>query len=166
MLATTMLGFLRAQADATDARAAHLRRLAAETLSAADAADAEAVRLRAIVDELTEADPSVEREPTHWADRIWLVPPQRRLTVAEAAEAIGVSRSFLYHDSTTSTPRVPCRRTPGHIDRNGRQRDGLVYIAGELRSYIAQNEVLRQGGTVDSVALPVVRRLRQRASNG
>lgn len=72
-----------------------------------------------------------------WRTRLWTVPAETRLTLPEAAEALGKSRSWLYkRTGPKSRERLPCRRLDGE----------LVFVAGELRRWIADHELVIEPG--------------------
>ena len=67
-----------------------------------------------------------------WRERLWTVPPETRLGVIELSEALGRAKSWTYrHTSRRSgLPRIPHRRLDGE----------LVFVAGEVRAWIADHE--------------------------
>lgn len=75
-----------------------------------------------------------------WRARLWSVPADTRLTLPEAAEALGKSRSWLYkRTGPKSTERLPCRRLEGE----------LVFLAGELRRWIEDHEQVVERGRAE-----------------
>src|SRR3990172_3558261 len=53
-------------------------------------------------------------EPESWRSKLWTVPADTRLGVAELAEALGRPRSFVYaHTSAKAEDRLPHRRLDG-----------------------------------------------------
>ena len=86
-----------------------------------------------------------------WREKIWTAPAETRLGIAEAAEALGRPRSFIYRRTSakSSLSRIPHRKLDG----------GLVFLAGELRSWLASQEEL----VVESDVAPCSRARRTRA---
>lgn len=69
-----------------------------------------------------------------WREKIWTAPAETRLGIAEAAEALGRPRSFIYRRTSakSSLSKIPHRKLDG----------ALVFLAGELRSWLASEEEL------------------------
>lgn len=69
-----------------------------------------------------------------WREKIWTVPAETRLGIIEAAEAVGRPRSFIYRRTSAKSclSKIPHRKLDG----------GLVFLAGELRSWLASEEEL------------------------
>jgi len=66
-----------------------------------------------------------------WKERIWLVPPETRLTVPEVAEALARPKSFVYARTYEGAEDpIPHRR----IGRN------LRFVACEIREWITEAE--------------------------
>ena len=86
-------------------------------------------------------------EPATWRERLWLVPANTRLTLGEAAEALGKSRSWAYKRTgpRATEERIPCRR----LGSDGE----LTVLAGELRAWIAANELIVEPGPPDAPRL-------------
>lgn len=85
-----------------------------------------------------------QSEPT-WRERLWTCPPETRLGVEEAAEALGWTRQQLYNHTSPSrikggTTPIPCRRLEG----------SLLFLAGDLREWIqaVEEEVHPSPGSV------------------
>src|SRR5690349_2838866 len=59
--------------------------------------------------------PGHEPQPVTWRERLWIVPPETRLGVAELSEAIGRPRSWIYrHTSARSgLDLLPYRKLDG-----------------------------------------------------
>jgi len=78
------------------------------------------------------AGPSPAEEAASWRVRLWVVPPDTRLGVAELLEALGRTRSWLYRHTGPRSPgvRIPHRKLEGE----------LVFLAGEIRSWVVENE--------------------------
>src|SRR5712692_5799824 len=70
--------------------------------------------------------------PTSWRERLWLVPPDTRLGVAELLEALGRTRSWLYRHTGPNSPgsRIPHRKLDGE----------LLFLAGEIRQWQSETE--------------------------
>ena len=87
------------------------------------------------------ANPSADavgQEALSWRERLWLVPPDTRLGVAELLEALGRTRSWLYRHTG---PNSPCSRIPH------RKLDGeLLFLAGEVRHWLAETEQIMVRG--------------------
>ena len=73
---------------------------------------------------------------TTWRERLWVVPGETRLGVHEVCEALGRSASWLYrHTSPKALAKsdvapIPHRKLEGE----------LTFLAGELRTWVRQNE--------------------------
>ena len=79
---------------------------------------------------------AVDLTPT-WRERLWSVPGDTRMTLPEAAEALGKSKSWAYkRTGPKSRERLPCRRLDGE----------LVFVAGELRRWIQDHEEIIEPG--------------------
>jgi predicted DNA-binding transcriptional regulator AlpA len=85
-----------------------------------------------------------------WRERLWLVPAETRLGVVELAEALGRPRSWVYRRTGPSTEhaRLPCRRLDGE----------LVFIAGEIRAWLAEHEAVEH--TLAPRVVPIAPRRR------
>lgn len=97
------------------------------------------------VDEPTADATGAPALPASWRERLWLVPAETRLGVVEVAEALGRPRSWVYRRTgpaaeTAGVTPLPCRRLDGE----------LVFVAAELRAWIAAHEV-----TVHASATPI-----------
>ena len=90
----------------------------------------------------TPIPPAVET----WRERLWTVPADTRLGVTEVAEAIGRPKSWVYRRTSAKSGKAPLpfRRLDGE----------LVFVAGELRTWLRRHEVPGAGvvGMVGSVA--------------
>lgn len=86
-----------------------------------------------------------------WREKIWTAPEETRLGIEEAAEALGRPRSFIYRRTSakSSLSKIPHRKLDG----------GLVFLAGELRSWLASQEEM----VVESKVAPRPRPRRMRA---
>ncbi|MEX2531431.1 MAG: hypothetical protein WD960_11715 [Gemmatimonadota bacterium] len=86
-----------------------------------------------------------EREgspPWTWRERLWLVPAETRIGVAEVAEALGRPKSFVYGRTGRAIEGEPIPH---------RKLDGtLVFTAGELRAWIRDREEVVVGGRMES----------------
>jgi len=68
-----------------------------------------------------------------WSSLLWTIDPQTRLNVAQAAEAVGRSKSFIYHHTTSKNGE--CERLPFA------KFDGAIVIeAGALRAWLQRHE--------------------------
>jgi hypothetical protein len=79
------------------------------------------------------APTSSESAPLSWRERIWTVPAEVRLGVAEVAEAIGRPKSFVYRH--TSAKISDAERLP-HLKMNGE----LVFVVSEIRAWLRDQE--------------------------
>jgi hypothetical protein len=87
-------------------------------------------------------------EPMSWRERLWTVPAETRLGVAEVAEAMGRPKSWVYARTGPKTEDpLPHRKLDGT----------LTFTAGELRAWIRAHETVVAGGPMEST--PVERRL-------
>lgn len=89
----------------------------------------------AVADALEAGDlPEPPAEPTEdgWRSRLWAVEPDTRLSLADAAEALGVSERSVrrYLDGNGERPPLPSRKGP----------TGLTIRAGDLRTWISDVE--------------------------
>jgi predicted DNA-binding transcriptional regulator AlpA len=77
-----------------------------------------------------------------WRERLWTVPAETRLGVRELGEALGRPRSWVYRHSSkrSGLALLPFRKLDGE----------LVFLAGEIRTWITRNEV-----TVVQGAMPL-----------
>ena len=76
-----------------------------------------------------------------WRERLWIVPSETRLGVAEVAEALGRPRSFVYaRTGTQADDPIPHRKLDA----------GLVFTAGEVRAWIRGRESVVQAGPMES----------------
>lgn len=85
----------------------------------------------------SDAEPGAPVEWT-WRERLWACPAETRLTVDDVAEALGRSPSWVYKRTAPSADpedRLPARKAHG----------GLVFTAGELRTWIRDHEEARDG---------------------
>lgn len=92
--------------------------------------------------------------PASWRERLWTVPPDTRLGVIETAEALGRPRSFVYRhtsEKSAGAARLPHRRLDGE----------LVFVAGELRSWLKDHEETIESSRASTTTLSLsgVRRL-------
>src|SRR5207247_3862568 len=90
--------------------------------------------------------------PATWRERLWTVPPETRIGVAELAEALGRPPSWVWRHTGPKAPgaRLPHRKLEGE----------LVFVVSEIRQYVREHE------TVVVAARPadlVVTRARRRA---
>lgn len=90
--------------------------------------------------------------PPTWRERLWTVPPETRIGVAELCEALGRPKSWVWRHTGPQSPgaRLPHRKLEGE----------LVFVVSEIRQYVREHE------TVVVAARPadlVVTRARRRA---
>ena len=79
--------------------------------------------------------------PETWRERLWRVPAETRLGVAEVAEALGRPKSFIYaRTGPKAEDMIPHRKLDG----------ALMFAAGELRAWIRAREEVVCAGAMDS----------------
>lgn len=79
-----------------------------------------------------------------WRERVWVAPPETRLTVGDVAEAVGRAKSWVYRHTSPASglPRLPHRKLDGE----------LVFVAGEVREWLrGHEEILVQ----PSIVVPI-----------
>lgn len=71
--------------------------------------------------------------PSSWRERLWVVPAETRLGVAELMEAVNRPKSWVHrHTSPKSgVPQLPARKLDGT----------LVFVAGEIRAWLEEHEL-------------------------
>ena len=91
-----------------------------------------------VLDRLPEAEEQesqqAESSPIEltWRERLWLVPAETRMGIGELCEALNRSQSWAYRRTGPSADDpLPHRLLDGQ----------LVFVAGEIRTWIRQNEV-------------------------
>lgn len=92
--------------------------------------------------------------PTSILSQFWDLPAETRLSVQQVAEACGKSAAWVYKhvDARRTDVPIPYRR------EGGGRRHRLVFLAGEVRSWIRQREVVVRRGVArlgDSRSRPV-----------
>jgi hypothetical protein len=104
--------------------------------------------LTALADAVAERlTPMLQRAPVPvssltWRERLWVCPPETRLNVEEAAEGLGRPTSWIYrYTSTKALARAERAPLP-----HRRLDNELVFLAGELRDWIAAHEAIIQPG--------------------
>ena len=76
-----------------------------------------------------------------WRERLWTVPAETRLGVAEVAEALGRGRAFVYaRTGAKAEDPIPHRKLDGT----------LLFTAGELRAWIRDREDVVVAGRSES----------------
>lgn len=85
----------------------------------------------------TNGSPKVEMPEPSWREKLWTAPPETRLNADQAAEAVGLSKSCLY--KLTSAEEIPFRKLSG----------GLVFVAGELRTWVREQESVEVPGRME-----------------
>lgn len=86
-----------------------------------------------------------------WSERIWTTHAETRLGVREAAEAIRRPTSFVYRHTSAKCAageRLPYRKLDGE----------LLFVAGELRTWLADHEEVVNAGRISSQPLTLNRR--------
>ena len=70
--------------------------------------------------------------PASWREKLWTCDPATRLSVGELAEGIDRPPSYIYAKTgpAAGSDRIPHRRIDGR----------LVFVAGEVRTWLEQNE--------------------------
>jgi predicted DNA-binding transcriptional regulator AlpA len=73
-------------------------------------------------------------EPVTWRTLLWTCTPETRLGVVEVAEALGKPKSWVYRATSARSngARLPHRKLGGE----------LVFVAAEVRRWVADNEVV------------------------
>jgi hypothetical protein len=75
--------------------------------------------------------PDTRPEPWTWRERLWTVPAETRLGVAEVAEALSRPKSYVYaRTGPKAEDPLPHRKLDG----------ALFFTAGELRTWIRDQE--------------------------
>jgi predicted DNA-binding transcriptional regulator AlpA len=128
----------------TTHRPATLRQLLEWLGSAPDGTSIPAASMHRLLSEMTDAEPDVpvpaaapDPVASSWRTRLWTVPAETRLTLPEAVEALGRSRSWVYKRTGPKSPeRLPCRRLEGELE----------FVAGELRQWIRDHEEVIEPG--------------------
>jgi len=70
--------------------------------------------------------------PPSWRERLWTVPPDTRIGATELAEALGVSRKWVYARTSTRGDRRPIPH---------RKIDGLLFFrVGDVRAWLDDTE--------------------------
>lgn len=123
---------------------ADLQRWAADAPPGTMVPAAALVELLGELEEPAEATADVCTEPvSSWRERLWSVPAETRLGVAEAAEAFGRPRSWVYaRTGPSAEDPLPHRKLDGT----------LVFTAGELRAWIRGREEVVVAGPMESAA--------------
>jgi hypothetical protein len=79
--------------------------------------------------------------PDTWRERLWSVPAETRLGVAEVAEALARPRSYVYaRTGPKADDPLPHRKLDGAV----------VVTAGELRAWIRAHEEVVHAGPMES----------------
>ena len=84
--------------------------------------------------------PVPNSDPATWRAMLWTVPAETRLGIAEVAEALGRPRSWIYARTGSAENSIPHRKLDG----------GLVFTAGELRTWIRDREDVIEAGPMES----------------
>ncbi len=94
-----------------------------------------ALALADLVVDRPESGAVVAPEDATWQERLWTVPGERRLNIAEAVEALGRSKTWI-RERLKGPGAIPHRKLEG----------ALVFKAGELRAWIEDHEHVEVGG--------------------
>lgn len=89
--------------------------------------------------------PPAEAPPVTWREKLWTVPAETRMGVVEVAEAIGRPRSYVYR--CTAATAIPFKKHDGE----------LVFLAGEIRTWLQDTEETVKPGRVARPALSLKR---------
>lgn len=109
---------------------------------AIDAPPGTVIPATALVDvmDVLEDEPSAvpgDLPASSWRERLWTVPAETRLGVAELAEALDRPKSFVYaRTGPKSKVALPCRKLDGV----------LVFHVGEVREWIRTHEEIVSSG--------------------
>lgn len=73
-----------------------------------------------------------------WREKLWSVPAETRLGIDQLCEALERPRSWCYRHTSSKTDlaRLPHRKLDGQ----------LVFVAGEIRTWIERNEIVIERG--------------------
>lgn len=89
-------------------------------------------------------------EPWTWRERLWTVPAETRLGVAEVAEALSRPKSWVYaHTGPKAEDPLPHRKLEG----------ALTFTAGEVRAWLRAAEDVVAAGPMESLPRERVSRL-------
>ncbi|HET9982770.1 MAG TPA: hypothetical protein VFQ38_04270 [Longimicrobiales bacterium] len=97
-----------------------------------------------LLDDIAAAPSVLTREtaapaPESWRVKLWTVPAETRLGVAEVAEAAGKPKSWVYrHTGPAAEKRIPHRKLDGE----------LVFVAGEVRAWLRDHEHIVEAGPI------------------
>src|SRR5690554_4563009 len=108
---------------------------------------------REMHDILAEIEPVAAAEPeprlpidVTWRERFWFAPAECRIGVHELSEALGRPKSWIYRHTSpraierSGTPVLPHRKLGGE----------LVFLVGEVRAWIRENEEVVVAGPMES----------------
>jgi hypothetical protein len=85
-------------------------------------------------------EPVPSTTPRAWRVLLWTVPPETRIGREELLEAVGRPRSWLYrHTAAKAGHRIPHRKLDGE----------LVFVVGEVRAWLKEQEQVVQAGPLD-----------------
>jgi hypothetical protein len=84
--------------------------------------------------------PQLVVEAASWREKFWTVAPETRLSVAELAEALNVSPSWIYRRTSSKAARGNGVRAAVSMIPHRRMGGSLEFIAGEVRSWLKQQE--------------------------
>ena len=76
--------------------------------------------------------PETTVEAHTWREKLWTVPEETRIGTYEVCEALGRTKSWLYHRTGPSArDRIPHRKLDGE----------LVFMVGDVREWLRRREV-------------------------
>lgn len=103
--------------------------------------------VRSLLADLSQESPrQVDPEPVtveaeSWRTKLWICPAETRLGAAEAAEAMGRPKSYVYARTARGAENsLPHRKLDG----------ALTFTAGELRHWVREHEEVVEAGPMDS----------------
>ena len=86
--------------------------------------------------------------PQNWRVLLWTVPAETRIGREELLEAVGRPRSWIYrHTAAKAERRIPHRKLDGE----------LVFVVGEVREWLREQEEIVQAGPLEPPRLAVAR---------
>jgi hypothetical protein len=106
----------------------------------------ETITALAVANAQSDAQQAPEHAGGTWRDRLWVVPPETRLTVVDVAEAFGRPKSWVYRHTSekcAGADRLPHRKLDGE----------LLFLAGELRTWLNDHEETIAPGRIERVTL-------------
>ena len=106
--------------------------------------------VQALADAEPADSPAGGKIPPTWREKLWTVPPETRIGVAELCEATGRTKSWVYRNTSEKAtgPRLPHRLMGGE----------LVFVVGELRQWLVEQETTVVAGRTTSLVVQRSRR--------